>query len=62
MHALQVQFQINTKKEVKIKAVYEKGRDERERGGFSYPQEGEGDTPQKENVISEFCIIDKEKN
>lgn len=54
MHALQVQFQINTKKEVKIKAVYEKGRDERERGGFSYPQEGEGDTPQKENVISEF--------
>lgn len=26
----------------------------RERGGFSYPQEGEGDTPQKENVISEF--------
>lgn len=46
MHALQVQFQfqINTKKEVKIKAVYEKGRDEREREvGFN--------TPKKEKVI-----------
>lgn len=39
MHALQVQFQINTKKEVKIKAVYEKGRDERD------------NTPKKEKVI-----------
>lgn len=41
MHALQVQFQINTKKEVKIKAVYEKGR-EREVGFH---------TPKKEKVI-----------
>lgn len=52
MHALQVQFQINTKKEVKIKAVYEKGRDERERERWVliplrrrrwYPSEGKCD-------------------
>lgn len=48
MHALQVQ--INTKKEVKIKAVYEKGRDERERWVLIplrrrrwYPSEGKCD-------------------